>query len=62
MAGDHPEDTTTATDQPRICTSCGAGIDTTEWYPVVADPEEGYRIYAFCDETCRERWRQETGE
>ncbi|WP_135303999.1 DUF7576 family protein [Haloarcula amylovorans] len=59
MANECAEDTTPP-GSPRICTSCSATIDRTEWFPVVAVPEEGYRIYAFCDETCRERWQRET--
>ncbi|MBX0323778.1 hypothetical protein EGH21_12135 [Halomicroarcula sp. F13] len=49
-----------ATDRGRTCANCGEVIDTTEWYPVVSVPGEGYRIYAFCDEGCRDQWRQQT--
>ncbi|MBX0295145.1 DUF7576 family protein [Haloarcula nitratireducens] len=62
MSNECSEDTTTPEGQPRRCTSCGAAIDTREWYPVVAVPGDGYRIYAFCDEACRGRWQRERGK
>ncbi|MBV0925129.1 hypothetical protein KTS45_13070 [Halomicroarcula limicola] len=60
MARESFEKTTLPADSPRLCTTCGTPIDTTEWYPVTTVPEEGHRIYAFCGEVCRERWRRET--
>lgn len=44
-------------DDERACAHCGELIDTSEWHPVVGrnDGDE-FRIYAFCDDTCRDAW------
>lgn len=42
---------------PELCAHCGDAIDTSEWHPVVARSEpDGFRIYPFCDEACRDEW------
>jgi len=45
-------------DEPKTCTNCGARINTTEWHPVTAetDADGNFRVYAFCDEGCRDEW------
>lgn len=60
MHEEFPDDPARGTDRARTCANCGDAIDTTEWYPVVSVPGERYRIYPFCDEACRDQWRQQT--
>lgn len=45
-------------DEPKTCANCGTQIDTTAWHPLVTrtDDDDTFRVYAFCDETCREEW------
>lgn len=43
---------------PELCAACGDAIDTSEWHPVVARNEgEEFRLYPFCDDECRNEWR-----
>ena len=44
---------------PELCAACGDAIDTSEWHPVVARNDGGaFRVYPFCDETCRANWHE----
>ena len=45
-------------DEPKVCGNCGAGIETKEWHPLVTrtDDDGRFRVYAFCDGTCRDEW------
>lgn len=45
-------------DEPKSCANCGVAIDTEEWHPLVTrtDPGGNFRLYAFCDENCRNEW------
>lgn len=45
-------------DEPKICANCGSEIDTKEWHPLVTrtDDDGNFRVYAFCDEDCRDEW------
>jgi hypothetical protein len=44
-------------DRPKSCAHCGKRIDTTEWHPVATVDDDGaFRVYAFCDEDCRDEW------
>ncbi|WP_458210707.1 DUF7576 family protein [Haladaptatus sp. NG-SE-30] len=41
----------------ETCSNCGKQVETDEWHPVVGDNDgSGFRIHAFCDETCRDAW------
>lgn len=67
MGGNEQENTADATqdgsstraDEPKICANCGDRIDTKEWHPVVTRTDEDgtFRVYAFCDEDCRDEWK-----
>lgn len=47
---------------PELCSHCGDAIDTVEWHPVVARPEDdGFRVYPFCEESCRDDWNESDG-
>lgn len=45
-------------DQPKTCANCGEPIDMKDWHPVVTrtGPDGDFRVYAFCDEDCRDEW------
>lgn len=53
-AAEPPAESASARD---LCARCGDAIDTSEWHPVLArsEPDE-FRVYPFCDETCRDDW------
>lgn len=60
---DASDDSAVRADEPKICANCGKQIDTMEWHPVVTrtDDDDGrFRVYAFCDEDCRDKWRFES--
>lgn len=38
------------------CAYCGAEVPTDEWHPVLT-VDDGSRIVMFCDENCRDAWR-----
>ena len=42
----------------KVCATCGAAVDTTDWFPVAARPDDAgmVRTYAFCGDRCRESW------
>lgn len=40
------------------CAACGVVIDTSDWYPVATDTDDGaLRLYPLCDEECHRAWR-----
>lgn len=44
-------------DRPETCANCGEPVDMENWHPVVTRRENGdFRVYAFCDEDCRDEW------
>lgn len=54
-------ESTVRADEPKSCAYCGSQIDTSEWHPLVtrADDDETFRVFAFCDEGCREEWNDD---
>lgn len=47
-----------STDEPTRCAACGAVIDTSDWYPVATDTNDGtLRLHPLCDEACHRAWR-----
>lgn len=46
-----------ADEEVTRCTHCGAVIDTSDWYPTISGDDASYTIYEFCDEDCRDAWR-----
>lgn len=46
------------------CEHCGTAIDTSDWYPVASERDDGgsVRLYDFCDETCQAAWRDERSD
>lgn len=52
-------ESSTRADEPKICANCGTQIDTKEWHPLITqtDDDGRFRVYAFCDEDCRDEWR-----
>jgi len=58
-AAEPPAESAGATER---CAHCGDAIDTSEWHPVAARSEsDEFRIYPFCDETCRDDWDEVDG-
>jgi hypothetical protein len=37
----------------RTCAQCGKTLSLGERHPVHTDRDDGFRLYAFCDEDCR---------
>ena len=52
------DDSAVRADEPKICANCEKQIDTMKWHPVVTrtDDDGRFRVYAFCDEDCRDEW------
>lgn len=44
-------------DEPTRCAHCGATIDTTDWYPTITGDDTSSPLYEFCEEDCRDAWR-----
>jgi hypothetical protein len=69
MRDNEQENTTDATqngsteraDEPQVCANCGGEIETEEWHPLVTqtDDDGRFRVYAFCDENCRDKWKDD---
>lgn len=55
----------TVTDEPNrpgddvVCANCGSDLDMQTWTPTVVEDvdDELPEIHRFCDEECREGWR-----
>lgn len=55
--GNDDEEGSQRADRPKTCAACGREIDVSGWHPVVTrQTDDGFRVYAFCDDDCRDDW------
>lgn len=56
--GATPDESSGRADEPKTCANCGAEIDTREWHPLATrtNDDGNLRVYAFCEEDCRDEW------
>lgn len=56
-----PDPTQGGADTPQTCATCGSQIDIDDWHPMVTewDDDGTLRVYAFCDQDCKEDWAED---